>query len=213
MKELLQKHRSSWANREYSMSAVAGIFYLVASLILNFFTNRYAAANQSNFVSDIILDNIPVWNVQFLVTYGAIFFIFFVVALIVEEPKRLPFIVKSVALFVVIRAVFMTLTHIAPSPDVITLGDSEILRFIGMNYTSDLFFSGHTGFPFLLALIFWDHRKLRIAFMIISVILATSVLLGHLHYSIDVFAAYFITYTIFSMSERFFKRDYQLLVS
>jgi len=190
-----------------------GMFYLIASLVFNYFTNSYAAANQSNFVSDIILDNIPVWNVQFLVTYGALFFIFFVVVLIAEEPRRLPFIVKSAALFVVIRGFFMTLTHIAPSPDVIALADNDLLKFIGMNYTSDLFFSGHTGFPFLLALTFWSHKNLRIAFILISIVLAVSVLLGHLHYSIDVFAAYFITYTIFSLSKRFFSKDYVLLIN
>ncbi len=212
MKELLRKHKASWANKEYFVSAMTGLLCLFASLVFNYFTNSYAATKQSNFVSDIILDNIPVLNVQFLVTYGAIFFIFFVVALIAEEPRRLPFIVKSVALFVVIRAVFITLTHIAPSPDVIALGDSELLKMIGMNYTSDLFFSGHAGIPFLLALTFWDSKKLRISFIIISIILAASVLLGHLHYSIDVFAAYFITHTIFTISYRLFRKDFDLMI-
>lgn len=212
MGEIIRKHKEHWSDREYLISSLNGLLFLSAGLVFNYFMNNYAASRQSNFVSDIILDNIPVYNVQFLVTYGAVFLILFIIALIVEEPKRLPFVVKSVALFIVIRAVFITLTHIAPSPDVINLGDGALLKLLGMNYTSDLFFSGHAGFPFLMALTFWGNRKLRLSFLLISVVLAAGVLLGHLHYSIDVFAAYFITHTIFHISKtRFFVRDYNLL--
>ena len=212
MKELLNKHKVHWADKESLSSSVIGIVFLFVSLIFNYFTNNYATSRQSNFVSDIILDNISTWNTQFLVIYGAVFLILFIIALIAEEPKRLPFIVKSIAFFIVIRAIFMTLTHMAPPLESITLGDGRLLSLLGLNGTSDLFFSGHAGFPFLMALTFWDSKKLRMSFIIISAILATSVLLGHLHYSIDVFAAYFITYTIFVLSQRFFKKDFEMLI-
>ena len=77
---------------------------------------------------------------------------------------------------------------------------------------NDLFFSGHTGLPFLLALIFWENKKLRFLFLGFSVLFAVVVLLGHLHYSIDVFAAYFITYTIFHICKFLFKKDWQLFL-
>jgi membrane-associated phospholipid phosphatase len=77
---------------------------------------------------------------------------------------------------------------------------------------NDMFFSSHTGLPFLMSLIFWGNYRLRIFFILASMILAASVLLGHLHYSIDVFAAYFITYTIFHIAQKFFKQDYELLL-
>jgi membrane-associated phospholipid phosphatase len=77
-----------------------------------------------------------------------------------------------------------------------------VTKFIGGN---DLFFSGHTGAPFLLALIFWRIPPLRYLFLAWSLFFAVIVLLGHLHYTIDVLSAFFITYTIFHMSEFFFK--------
>ena len=57
-----------------------------------------------------------------------------------------------------------------------------------MFFGADLFFSGHTGMPFLLALIFWDWRRVRYMFLFISVACAIIVLAG-LHYSIDVCSA------------------------
>lgn len=72
----------------------------------------------------------------------------------------------------------------------------------------DLFFSGHVGLTYLMALIFWRTPLLRYIYLALSVMFAVVVLLGHLHYSIDVFAAYFITYTIYTMASRWFKHDF-----
>ena len=59
----------------------------------------------------------------------------------------------------------------------------------------------------ILALIFWDHKVLRIIFITTSVFFGIIVLMGHLHYSIDVLSAFFITYAIHHIAEVIFKRD------
>ena len=74
-------------------------------------------------------------------------------------------------------------------------------------FGGDLFFSAHTGTPFLMALAFWDNKFLRILFIVTAVFFGVIVLLGHFHYSIDVLAAFFITYTIYHMAEIIFKKD------
>jgi hypothetical protein len=58
-------------------------------------------------------------------------------------------------------------------------------------YGGDLFFSGHTGLPFLAALAFWHIPTLRIFYLASTWYFGTVVLLGHYHYSIDVLAALF----------------------
>jgi membrane-associated phospholipid phosphatase len=59
---------------------------------------------------------------------------------------------------------------------------------------------------------FWDNKKLRFLFLGLSVLFAIVVLLGHLHYSIDVLSAYFITFTIFYICKFLFKKDWQLFL-
>jgi membrane-associated phospholipid phosphatase len=78
---------------------------------------------------------------------------------------------------------------------------------------NDFFFSGHTGMPFLIALIFWKEKWVRSISIAVSLLFGALVLLGHLHYSIDVFGAFFITYTIFHICQKFFRVDLKLFNS
>jgi Protein of unknown function (DUF3489)/PAP2 superfamily C-terminal len=105
------------------------------------------------------------------------------------RPNRLPFALKAIALFLVVRAVFVSLTHIAPSP----IDPQKPAPFLNsLFYGSDQFFSGHTGMPFLGALCFWHIWQWRFFYLAATLYFGTVVLLGHYHYSIDVLAALFI---------------------
>ncbi len=73
-------------------------------------------------------------------------------------------------------------------------------------YLNDLFFSGHTGFPFLAALLFWENKVLRWFLILMSFAQGITVLFMHVHYSIDVLAAYFITYSIYVVSDKIFNK-------
>ncbi|MFA5936610.1 MAG: phosphatase PAP2-related protein [Candidatus Paceibacterota bacterium] len=177
---------------------------------MNYIAGIYASKIASNSVTDIILSNIPVYNVYYLFTYGTLLVWVPLIFIIFLHPKRIPFVLKSIALFLIIRSIFVCLTHIGPFPTQINIAGG--LNSV-MNFTGDLFFSGHTGLPFLLALIFWQEKNLRFFFLICSVFFGIVVLLGHLHYSIDVLGAFFITYAIFHMAEFFFKKDRLLFFS
>jgi hypothetical protein len=179
------------------------------SLVFNYYSGNFATRRASNYVSDLILDNVPVYDVGFIFVDGSIALFVFVITLLIYEPKRIPFVAKTLALFIFIRSIFISLTHLAPFPDALLLKHNRLLEKI--TFGGDLFFSGHTGIPFLMALIFWENKPLRYIFIVISLIFAVTVLLGHLHYSIDVFAAYFITHTIFYLAQKFFKKDYKFI--
>jgi len=64
-----------------------------------------------------------------------------------------------------------------------------------------MFFSGHVGGPFLLALLTTNFRY-RILALIYTGIMIIIVLLGHMHYSIDVFASLFIAHSIAEISKK-----------
>lgn len=192
------------------ISAIFALVLLIASFFINYYAGVFATKMASNAVTDILLNNIPVFDVDFIVVQGAFIFVAFLIAVLIYEPKSLPFVLKSLALFIIIRAIFVSMTHIAPFPgrDIVNQGKVVDKFVVG----GELFFSGHTGIPFLLALTFWQNKYLRGIFLAFTVIAGTAVLLGHVHYTIDVFAAPFITYGIFHISEKFFRRDYKLLL-
>ena len=208
MKRIIQKHKFNWSQKAFAVSAVFSIILLLASLLVNYFANVYVSKSANGYVADIILDNIPVINVGFIFFEGFALFWIGVILLLLWEPKNIPFAVKSIALFILIRSIFITLTHLGLPPIHSYMAPDSSFRYISSG--NDMFFSSHTGLPFLMALIFWKNKKLRMIFISASLIFAASVLLGHLHYSIDVFAAFFITYSIFCIAKKIFKKDSEL---
>lgn len=210
MKHIIHRHKAVWKDKFFFTSVLYSFLFLALSLVINYGAGIYATERASNSVTDLFLDNLPTINVDSIFIYGFIFFILFIIALLIHQPKKIPFVIKSIALFIVIRAAFMTLTHIGPSPHSLVETGDIIGKF---TFGADLFFSAHTGLPYLMALIFWPVPQARLTFLVTSVIFGASVLLGHFHYSIDVFAAYFITYGIFVISQRIFKNDYKFLIS
>jgi hypothetical protein len=179
---------------------------LFGSLIINFYAGTYATESASNPVTDIVLSNTRVYDLDGFFVFGPVVMIVFVALLCVIRPQKLPLILKSTALFVVIRSVFISITHIGPFPDQMTIvtGANIIKDF---TFGGDLFFSAHTGLPFLMALIFYKNKTLRYLFIGIAVLFGGVVLLSHRHYSIDVLSAFFITYTIYNIALRLFKKD------
>ena len=204
MSNWILQTKNHFRDKEFLFSFWTAIIFFIISFGINFIAGTYASRVASNSVTDIILSNIPVYNVYFLFTYGVLIVWIIVAFICLSHMERIPFVLKSIALFIVIRSVFVSLTHIGPFPTQIdtTSGLNSI-----MNFTGDLFFSAHTGLPFLMALIFWQYKDLRYFFIICSIFFGIVVLLGHAHYSIDVFSAFFITYSIFNIAEFLFKKD------
>ncbi len=211
MNRIIDKHKSQWSQKSFLFSALLGFLLLAASLFVNYAAGNYATEKASNGVTDIILDNLPVMDVDIIFVYGAILLGMFVVILLIREPRQIPFIVKSIALFVFVRAIFITLTHLGPILQQAPPISNLIIR--NLMFGADYFFSGHTGLPFLMALSFWSNKYLRNIFLATSFIFGASALLGHYHYSIDVFAAFFITYSIFHIARWLFTKDYRLFLS
>jgi len=202
-------------DRSFLFSFATGLFLFAASIVAVFYSTGYAniSASTSNSVTDIILSNTRVYDVDGLFVYGALAVIVFSVLIFLTlKVRHIPFALKSVSLFLFIRSIFVSLTHISPYPSHAIISQSFLSSYhlFQILFTGDdLFFSGHVGLSFLAALLFWDSPLLRYIYLAISVMFAVVVLLGHLHYSIDVFAAYFITYTIYVMAMHLFKKDYE----
>lgn len=202
------KEMISESREEIIYSSVIGTLLFALSLAVNYAANIFALNRIGNPVNDLILDNIQTYNVDVVFFQGFGLFFALVVSLLIIKPKRIPFALKSFAVFVLVRSAFIMLTHMGPPENEMFFDPGEISRTLTSG--GDLFFSSHTGFPFLAALLFWNDKALRYIFLAISFIFGAAVLLGHLHYSIDVFSAFFITYGIYHISRTFFKKDMKL---
>jgi hypothetical protein len=207
MRPIIHKYRECFSSVSFIFSLAAGVVSIILAYVLNYFTSVYATLNAGNQVTDIVLSNIPTYDVDMIFIYGPLILWIFIAVLCLKEPKRIPYVLKSVALFVIIRSLFVTLTHLGPYPYEIPLNYSS--GWIkSMTFGGDLFFSGHTGLPFLIALIFGRLNKIYyFIFIAASVFFGVIVLLGHYHYSIDVAAAFFITYSIYVIASKWFKKD------
>jgi len=210
------EHKGFWT-RENKRSFALSILFLILALIIQFLAGRHSAtvAARSNFAGDLFLDNLPVVNLDILIVQGAILMWAGGALLLALRPRYLLFGLKAIALFIIVRSISINLTHIGiyPHQAVLDTDDLGYSLYSLFAFQGNYFFSGHTGLPFLMALIFWPNKFWRSLFFIISAVFGVTMLLAHVHYSIDVFAAPFITYGIFKISEYLFARDYALISS
>ncbi len=214
--DIFRNHRYFW-NKERKWSLSMGILLIVIAVVVQIFAGRYSARQAAGApaVGDLLLSHLPVLSVDFIIVIVAMAFWFFSSLLLVYRPNYLLFGIKAIAFFIILRAFFMDLTHIGLYPDAASPG----IHNFGWGFYHDItfqgnfFFSGHVGFPFLMALIFWNRNGWRRFFIVASIFFGAAVLLAHVHYSIDVFAAPFMAYGVFAIAAKVFPEDYALLKS
>ena len=208
MKALLQQHRHLWTQRAYVISAIIGIDIFFVGLACLMGARHYLSDTNIHTLSspDFFLDILPTTSVENVLVWGIPVLFCFAVCALLLHPERIPFSLKTMGALFFIRAFFVVLTPMGIRPDQAVTVSKGFLQ--GLAYSSnDFFFSGHVAFPFLLALIFWNVRWIRLIMFFISVIFGVSVLLAHTHYSIDVFAVPFIVPTIYRLCTSFFRKD------
>lgn len=212
IKEGFEKFKHHWKilfkDQAYRISFYIGLGLIISSHIVNHIVSIYNDSQVYVSVGDLILDYLPTYNMEFFyswVIYGLIFLIYFYAIFI--KPEVIPFTMKTFAILMFLRSGFILLTNIGPPVDSFYAGAEQVGGQVVSNFLfkNDLFFSGHTAYPFLAFLIYKD-TKLRWVFFWGSILEGITVLMMHIHYSIDVFAAFFITYGAYTVSDRIFNR-------
>lgn len=186
----------------------------IAEHFANVYELMYSMRPTSTYVGDLLLDNLPVVNLNLIIIDGALISIVLGVAYVLLQPRYVLFSLKALALLIVTRALFVSLTHVGIYPGTIHPGYGFFDGiYTYLNFQTGFFFSGHTALPVLMALVFWDKYSTRVAFLALAGVFGIAVLLAHIHYSIDVLAAPFMAYGIFEISRYLFPRDYDLIKS
>ena len=177
------------------MRVILHSIFVMISVAIALLAKAYADQFVGSPIPDLILDHIPQIDTSFFFYEGAFMLVGVLLYIVMRVPRYIPFTLASIALMYLVRSLVMVTTHLPPAH---------------APSGADLFFSGHTALPFLLGLIFWEFTTARYFFFIASVIAGVSVLLSHVHYSIDVLAAPFITYAVFVLAKNIFKKEYDL---
>ncbi len=196
----------SWKSelREHKKLIFLSIALLIIANIINHIAGRYVDKMADAAVSDLILDHFGPINLNLIFSYGYIIILTTLFAYpLLFKVKELHSVISQFSLLVLIRSFFIILTHLRAPLDAVRGNLPQIYSIF--SFQNDMFFSGHTALAFLGFLLFKE-EKIGIFFLIASFVMAFTVLSMHLHYSIDVFAAFFITYGSYKVGDWIFKK-------
>ncbi len=191
-KEFLKKKNNK-------IELITTLFLLVAVLIFLANFLNYIESRKGVVLPDPILNLFQPIDLTWL-TFVLIYLSLFVaIVTLYKYPNRLLFAIQLYTLMVLVRIVAMYLFPLEPPVSIIILKD-PLVEFLGtgQTLTKDLFFSGHTATLFILFLV-CEKKNIKTFFLICTIAIAISVVLQHVHYSIDVFAAVFITYACYKL--------------
>jgi hypothetical protein len=213
VKDYFKRGFRDWCQElvEYRYLILLSLLIVILATFLDYFSGVYVSTTKVDYVTDLILDHIGPIDVSFFYVYGylTLCFALFLYPFVLHI-RTLHVVVSQFSFLVMLRAVFVLLTHLQTPPDGIQVDFPWIFK--GISFQNDMFFSGHTAIPFLGFLLFGG--KIRYFFLLGSIFMGIVVLLMHLHYSIDVFSAFFITYCchrigsiVLEKSEPYIKRQ------
>ena len=205
-KKYFEEGWKSWKKeiKEYKYFILVSLIVAGIATYVDYIAGVYTSSANVVSVPDLILDNIGPYDLGFLFIYGylALTFLLFFYPIFFHIGK-LHKVVGQFSLLIVIRSFFIIFTHLQTPLDVIHAVFPWPLT--GLYFANDLFFSGHVAVPFLGFLLYKD-SWMKYLFLLGSIIMGITVLLMHQHYSIDVFAAFFITYGSYKIGNFLFKR-------
>jgi len=191
---------------KYKYFILLSLIFLFLAERLNFYASSYVDRLPSIAVKDLILNNIPTLNLWIIFIYGPfLFFSLIILYTLFFRVKEFHKVAILFSLLIFVRSIFITLTHIGAPTDA-SVANANYGFFNFFTFKNDLFFSGHVAMPFMAFLIFRKEAIGKI-FLALTIISALTVLFMHVHYSIDVFSAFFITYGVYSFGQWLLNKD------
>ena len=194
LKTYFRKGFRDWIREflEYRYLIASSLVLVVIATYLDYHCGVYVSSTEGPDIPDLILDHIGPLDLSPLFVYGYIALVcaLFVYPL-VFHIRMLHFVVSQFSLLVMLRSIFMLFTHLQTPSDAIRSDFPWIFQHL--SFQNDMFFSGHTAIP-LLGFFLFRRSRGRFVFLTGSILMGVTVLAMHLHYSIDVFGAFFITY-------------------
>ena len=184
----------SFRNKTFvALALVAIILFLLPSFF------AFIEKREGMVLQDFVLERLPATDVSiptFFIIWSVVLLVFY---RIYQNPSIFLVVAYGFILMCIARVLTISLLPLNPPPGLITLKD-PIANIAyggkGIFITKDLFYSGHTGNMFLFFLCLqakWD----KIIALAASFMVGILVLIQHIHYSVDVIAAFIFTYFLY----------------
>lgn len=190
----------AWQNRLFRSIIIITVILFISQLF--FLPSFFASIEKRDGIvmNDWLLQIIPARDfsaVIFIIIWSACLL---VIIRSIQQPEVFLTIIVSLVLLITFRMITIYFIALDPPDGLIKLKDpltSLTYGGRGIFMTKDLFFSGHTSnlFMFYLCL---QKRGDKLFALLGAIIVAVLVLVQHVHYSIDVIAAFIITFFLVS---------------
>jgi len=189
----------AWQEPRFRNKTIIALILVAIILILlpTFFA--FIEKREGMVLQDFVLERLPASDVSiptFIIIWSVVLLVFY---RIYQNPSIFLVVAYGFILMCIARVLTISLLPLNPPPGLITLKD-PIANIAyggkGIFITKDLFYSGHTGNMFLFFLCLqakWD----KIIALAASFMVGILVLIQHIHYSVDVIAAFIFTYFLY----------------
>lgn len=185
-----------------------GLLALILGNELNFASqtylyNRIREGKTLPELSDMILDNLPFFNVSLIYDLFSAVTVIIVIIYIIhrKDYMSIPFFLVMIGILELLRGIFIVLTPMGNPP----LFEGTNSLFNGFSkYELGVYPSGHAGCGFLYFLMVKDKWYKWIIFFCLAIVIVT-LFFAHAHYSIDILSGLIFAYAIYSFGERHLK--------
>ncbi len=191
-----------WQPTAYKKLFIIGIILLAGILTaLPYFFQSIEKRN-GILLNDWLLATIPAYDVSipiFILIWGTASLL---IIRSIQNPKMCITFLWSYILVSLSRLITIMLVPLDAPVDLIPLVDPISNHFYGVNFiTKDLFYSGHVSTQFLMFLCF-TKRIDKILALCTAIGVSVLLLIQHVHYSLDIFAAPFFSYMLWLIAKR-----------
>jgi len=176
-----------------------GLATLIIGVKLNYYSQEYLLnyiqnGNSLPILSDMILDNIPYWDIDYLYDIFSIFSVLVLIVFVIHKRmyNRVPYYLLLIGIFQIVRGFFIVLTPLGnPMGFDGTQGPFNGFTDIELG----VYPSGHTGAAYLYFL-FVETNPYRYLLFISVLIIIFAHFLSRGHYTIDIITAIIFAYAI-----------------
>jgi len=203
MKEQINLAKQRWKfaleDKKFRYSLVSFMLIVVIQFAFISQYQLFLETRQGVVFIDPITGNLPVWNLDiptFIAIYSA-----HLLAIILALLKPEKFLQIIIGYFFVyfFRIIAQFLLPLEPPVGIIPMNDPLLVWFgDGQLITKDLFYSGHTSSTFMILLV-TENFKARVYIFIALLVIVFGILIQRVHYTVDVYAAFFFTFTAYRL--------------